>query len=300
MKHSLRLHLLALGNSVSQLAATPLASLLNALVIGIAIALPLGLFSVLGSVEQLARQWPGEPALTVFFYTTSSPADVQRVEALLKRQNDVVGSRHIDKDSALRELAETSGMQNLIAGLGQNPLPDALAITLRQHDIAALERIAATAKTDPAVELVQLDSAWAKRLSSLLDLGQRTVELLTLLFGGALVLIAGNTIRMQILSRREEIEVSKLIGATDAFIRRPFLYFALLQGLLGAAVGVGLVALALWQLNPAVGALAREYGSQFQLHLTDADALASTFALVSLLSLAGAWLSVRQQLSRML
>jgi len=143
---------------------------------------------------------------------------------------------------------------------------------------------------------LQQDNDWAKRLASLVALGHESVLTVSVLFGTALLLITANLVRMQILTRLDEIEVSKLIGATDSFIRRPFLYFATLQGLLGGVVGIGVVAIALSRLSKPVESLATLYGEHFTLNLPNAYVLAITLAAVVLVSLLGAVLSVSRQL----
>ncbi|WP_374352133.1 permease-like cell division protein FtsX [Chitinimonas sp.] len=296
MKHWFRLHRLALASTLRLFLANPLASLLNLLVVGIAVALPLGLYTVVANLQQLAGRLPTEPQASVFLTPSANAADLARVQALVKADSHVLAVRHISRDTALKELEQSSGMSELLAGLGSNPLPDTLSLTLREGDTAGLEALATRLKADAAVDQVQLDSDWARRLASIIQVGREASNTVAALFGAGLLLVTVNLIRMQILTRRDEIEVSKLIGATDPFIRRPFLYFALLQGLLGGLVGLAVVALSLDRLNGPIAQLAKLYGEHFALKLPEPVALAVALAIVLLLSLLGAALSVRRHL----
>jgi cell division transport system permease protein len=296
MKHWLRLHLQALIGTFRRMLASPFATVLNLLVIGVAVALPLSLHLVVANLQGLARQLPAEPQATVFLKTDASRADIDRVRRQLAATPGVAEVRYIDKQQALKELEAASGMQALIAGLGENPLPDAFAVRLSDPSPQAFNLLAQEAGRDPAIESVQLDAEWAQRLAAMIRLGRDVVLAVALLFGVGLVLVNANLIRMQILTRREEIEVSRLIGATDAFIRRPFLYFAAAQGLLGTLVGIGIVALMRHQLAPAVAELAKLYGSTVSLRGLDLTEAGLAAALVMLLSVLGALLSLFRHL----
>ncbi|MGQ5522274.1 permease-like cell division protein FtsX [Chitinimonas sp. PSY-7] len=296
MTHWLRLHYLAFLATLRLLAANPLGSLFNLLVIGIAVALPLGLYTLVSNLQGMAGQLPTEPQASIFLQAKATTADINRIKSLLASDANVKQSRHIDKTQALKDLEQTSGMGDLLAGLGNNPLPDSFELTLKHGDANALAELNERLKADPAVEHIQLDSEWAQRLSSIVSLGHEAAITVAGLFGAALLLITANLIRMQILTRREEIEVSKLIGATNSFIRRPFLYLAAVQGVLGSLIGIGLVAAGLSRLNGPVAQLAGLYGQSFQLSLPAIATLALSLLCVAALSLAGASLSVRKHL----
>jgi cell division transport system permease protein len=185
----------------------------------------------------------------------------------------------------------------VIGSLSQNPLPDAFIVHPKPSGAQALEGLRAELAKLPRVEKAQLDSAWAYKLEALLKFGRVLVLILASLLSLALVAITFNTIRLQILTQREEIEVSKLIGATNSFIRRPFLYFGAIQGLLGGIMAWLIISISLLLLNHQVVALAQLYASQFELHtLSLGDSL--TLLLFSMyLGWLGAWLSVARHLS---
>jgi cell division transport system permease protein len=201
--------------------------------------------------------------------------------------------RFVPRDEALKELAAVQGMPEVLEALGRNPLPDAFVVT---SDPATLEALAADLAKLAGVAHVQADAAWARRLAALAAIGRLALWLLSAVLGIGLVAVTFNTIRLQILTQREEIEVSKLIGATDGFIRRPFYYLGLLQGLAGGAVALAIVGLGLWLLNHPVGELARSYGSAFRFAFVPAGDALTIVAFAGLLGWLGAQLSVSRHL----
>jgi cell division transport system permease protein len=201
--------------------------------------------------------------------------------------------RFVPREDALRELQAVEGFPELIAALGRNPLPDAFVLSTNG---AAVDALAADLAKLPGVAHVQADAIWARRLAALAGIARLGLWLLAGLLGTGLVAVTFNTIRLQILTQRDEIEVSKLIGATDAFIRRPFYYLGLLQGLAGGAVAVGIVVAALALLNREVSVLAESYASSFRFaFLPTGDAL-TVVLFAGLLGWLGAHLSVNRHL----
>lgn len=265
--------------------------LLNILVIGVALALPVGGYALLESLRPIAGRLTLEPQISVFL--DAKRADRDSLGARLKSDPRVSRVRFVPREQALKELAGVQGMSELVAALGRNPLPDAFVVTVRD---AGLEGLAAELARLPGVAHVQADSLWARRLAGLARVGRLGLWLLAGLLGGALVAVTFNTIRLQILTQRQEIEVSKLLGATDSFIGRPFYYAGLLQGLVGGAVALVIVAASLGLLNREVGPLAQSYGSDFRFSfLSVADALA-VLGFAGLLGWLGAHLSVHRHL----
>ncbi|AOY01042.1 permease-like cell division protein FtsX [Jeongeupia sp. USM3] len=296
MKHWFRLHGLALSRTVGALLRQPLATLLHLAVIGLVASLPLGLYLVLASVGNVAAKMPVEPQLTVFL---KPEADIGALRAQLAKDGRLAQTRFVPKADALKAMETAIGSGDLLAGLSDNPLPDAFVLTARR-DVPAVQLTALEQSLliEPGVDTVQLDSAWAARLEKAISLGRHALQAVVLLLAVALVLVTGNAIRMQILTRREEIEVAKLIGATDSFIRRPFHYSAAIQGVLGGLAGCGIAAAAIAWLNPAVGELAAAYGQPFGLALPGPLELAVVCATTMLLCLAGAWFAVWRHLRR--
>lgn len=298
MKVWLREHGLALRDALVRLGRHFVATILNLLVIGIALSLPLALYVVLENVSAFSQHAAAEPQLTLFLKTDAASTDAQAVEARLKGHRAVARVQFVTKDRALANLEKSAGLAGVVAELGTNPLPDAFVITGHADDADALEALREEAARWPNVEHAQLDTVWARQVEAALRAGRATVAALGLLLGVALVAITFNTIRLQILNRREEIEVSKLIGATNGFIRRPFLYLGALQGLMGGGIAWGLV-------FAAVNALERELGVAVSLvspagHLATlgASETAILAALATTLGWLGAWLSVSLHLRR--
>lgn len=292
MRAWLSQHAQALGGAMRKIAAQRAASVLNMLVIGIALSLPAGGYLVLGNLQGIAARFSLEPQLSVFLDAGSRPADRDAMDKRLRGDTRIGSVRFVSRDEALAELGKTEGIAEVVAALNQNPLPDAFILKLRPQPAEQLEALAADLGKLPGVNHVQADSAWARRLSALVDLGRLAIALLAALLAAGLVAVTFNTIRLQVLTQREEIEVARLLGATDGFIRRPFYYLGALQGLAGGALGLALLAGGLALLNRAVRALSETYGSTFQLaFLAPADAVA-VLLFAGLLGWLGAYLSV--------
>lgn len=296
MRVWLRQHRQALAAALGKLATQKSAATLNALVIGIALALPAGGYALLSSVQALTRRVALEPQLSVFLRAEAKRPDAEALGARLKADPRVREARFVPREEALKELQAIEGLAAVVSALGRNPLPDAFVVRARATDLAALEGLANDLRALPAVGHVQVDSAWARRLGALAGTARLAIGLLASLLAFGLVAITFNTIRLQILTQRAEIEISELIGATDAFIRRPFFYLGALQGLAGGLVGLAILWASIEALNLGVAELAASYGSGFRLaFLAPGDALA--VALFSgLLGWFGAYMSVSRYL----
>lgn len=233
-------HLLALKGAWRRLTASLLNTLLSLTVIGVALALPTAGWVVLDNLQQFAGQATGTQQISLFMNTEANRKHVTEIES---RLNDSQPGRwrFVPRDEALKRLKSIEGMGDVVAGLSRNPLPDAFIVEPADTQPEAMEELAATFRSWPGVAHVQLDSAWNRRLDAFLRVGKLSVMLLAGVFAGALIAVTFNTIRLQILAQAAEIEVARLIGATDAFIRRPFHYFGALQGALGGLFAVALV-----------------------------------------------------------
>lgn len=296
MKTWLRQHRQAIAAALGKIAAQRSAAVLNALVIGIALSLPAGGYSLLASMRAAGAGASLEPQLSAFLRPEIKRADAEALLARLKADARWREIRFVPREQALKELQASEGLAEVVAALNRNPLPDAFVLRPKAVDAAALEALAAELRALPAVAHVQADSAWARRLGALAGIGRLAIALLAALLAFGLVAITFNTIRLQILTQRAEIEISKLIGATDAFIRRPFFYLGALQGLAGGAVALAIVWGSLTALNTGVAELAASYGSSFRLaFLAAGDALA-----VALFSAGLGWLGAYLSVSRYL
>ena len=298
MMHTLSLHLGILRSALQRLFAPPLSGTLNIVVIGIALSLPAGTYVLLQNVQGMADKLSGTPQISLFLDMNARSSDVDVLRRQLEQNPAIARIDFVPRDQALEQLKKDAGLADIIAGLERNPLPDAFIVHPRSAEATALESLRDQLARLPKVDQVQLDSAWAYKLEALLKFGRIAVLILACLLSLALVAITFNTIRLQILTRREEIEVSKLIGATDAFIRRPFLYFGAIQGLLGGLAAWLIITTSLLLLNRPVATLAELYASDFRLHpLSWSDSI--TLLLFSAyLGWLGAWLSVARHLSQ--
>src|SRR5712691_7478270 len=284
-------HVLSFAQTLARLARSPFATALN--VVAIAVALALGAYCVLGNLESVSHKISVEPQVSVFLAGDAAKADIVAVEARLKAAGGVRAVRFVSRETALVELSRTAGMQEVIASLRRNPLPDAFVVTLAASDPALADQLELQFKSLSKVAHVQADSAWVRRLDALLRLGRTAVVLLSALLGLALVAVTFNTIRLQILTQRDEIELCRLIGATHAYIRRPFFYLGSLLGLV-AALAIVLAALAV--LNRDLEQVAPLYGSDLRLRFPNLEEMLAALAASVALGWLGAYLSVSRHL----
>ncbi|HUL91479.1 MAG TPA: permease-like cell division protein FtsX [Burkholderiales bacterium] len=292
----LRHHARSLAATLRRLARSPGATALDVLAIGVALALPLGAWVVLANAERFAGHAAGDPQLAVFMTPDAARADAARVEAAVANASGVRRSRFVPKDRALAELKQAEGASEIAATLGSNPLPDAVIVDLAPGTTADAERLAGALRQLPKVALVQLDTLWLQRLDALLRLGGAAVVLLAGLLAVGMIAVTFNTVRLQIVTQQAEIEVSRLIGATTSYVRRPFVWQGTVIGLAGGIVALGLVGGSVHVLNGEVARLAATYGSEFRLVLPPAGDLAACLGFAAALGWAGAYLSVSKHL----
>lgn len=260
-------HAQTLFGSLGRIVEHPLAALMTMGVVAVALALPLFLNLMLANVRAATGNWNDAFDLSVYMDKKASAVRVQSLAKQLRLRADVAAVRVITAEQALVEFRDSSGFGKALDALDDNPLPDTLVVTptlgrsTAEGTNALKEAIAAM----PDVQTVQLDTEWVQRLRAMLDLLRRVVLLTGGLLGAGVVLIIGNTIRLDILNRRAEIEVMKLVGASDGFARRPFLYSGVWYGLGGAIMALILVFIAVAVLERPVASLAKLYGSEFHL-----------------------------------
>lgn len=298
MMQALAQNLSVMRAALRRLFVSPVAGFFNILVIGIALSLPAGMYVLLQNVQGLIAQLSGSPQISLFLTLDATADDVARLQKLLAQHKGISKTEFIARKDALEMLRKNSGLDDVIAGLESNPLPDAYVISPKRSDAKSLDELRDELQKIPAVERAQLDSAWVYKLEALLDFAHIAVLILASLLSLALIAITFNTIRLQILTQRDEIQVAKLIGATDAFIRRPFLYFGALQGLLGGIAAWLIIAISLLLLKQPLAALSQLYASHFTLQpLSLGDSL-SLLLFSMYLGWLGAWLSVARHLSQ--
>ena len=289
-------HFAVFRSALRRLVKSPFASLFNFLVIGIALSLPVSGYVLLKNVQMMSVQFAGEPQISVFLEMNTSKDEIARLSKRLKEHDAIESIEFVPRDLALKQLQQSTGLADVAVGLTQNPLPDAFIIHPVEMETSKLELLREDLKKWSKFEYVQLDSAWAKKLEAILKFARLAMLIIATLLSFALIAITFNTIRLQILTQREEIEVSKLIGATNGFIRRPFLYFGLMQGLLGGVAAWLIIAGSLLALNQNLIGLSQLYATNLVLHhLTLIDSL-TLLGFSAYLGWLGAWLSASQHM----
>ena len=290
-------HQAAFASAFRRLWAAPLNTLLSLLVIGIALTLPGAGYVLLDNLLELGQNATGVQQISLFMNIDAGKKDVGEIESRL-RQAATGKWRFVAKEEALKRMQNSEGMAEIVASLPRNPLPDAFIVEPTNSEPEALEILRKEIAGWPKVAHVQLDSAWVKRFDAFLKLGKLALWMLAGIFAAGLVAVTFNTIRLQVMAQAMEIEVARMIGATDAFIRRPFYYFGALQGALGGLLAAALLAGALHLLAGPVGELAALYGGSFSLHalgLVEVAVLAGAGAFLGWL---GAQLSVSLSLRK--
>ena len=294
----LRRHAQVALDSLGRLYRNSLASLMTAAVIGIALALPSGLYLLLDNLGEHSSSWDGQASLSVFLQDSVTTKTAGKLAKQLSDWSEVESVELITPKQALEEFGRQSGLGSALEALDENPLPAVLIITpaaghLAPGSAAALQtKLAAL----PETALAQLDLEWVQRLAAMLDIARRGILVIGALLALAVLLVIGNTIRLEIQNRRDEIVVTKLIGATNGFVRRPFLYSGIWYGILGAGIAWLLVEAGFWLLGGPVARLAGLYHSDFALQTLPGTLLGALVLGGLLLGLLGSWLAVGRHL----
>jgi len=293
-------HLYSLFSSLGRIAARPWATLLTLLVMALALAMPLLLFVLLDNAQQLRGDMQEAGAISVFLKPNQ---DAAVAEALAKRLRGRAGVASVvvkTPEQGLQEFRSQSGFADAMKVLRENPLPAVLIVTARADaagaDAPAL--LAASLGVEPEVDLVQYDAAWRQRLDAILGAATRFAEVLAGLLALAALLVVGNTVRLDILGRAEEITVMQLLGASSAFVRRPFLYTGLWYGAFSATLALGVIAVVELLLFQPLADLVASYDHRFAIHGVGWLPVLATLALGAALGWLGAWLAASRHLLR--
>ncbi|MDN3637909.1 permease-like cell division protein FtsX [Simiduia curdlanivorans] len=291
-------HKLTAIDSLLRLLCEPVKSCLTVLMLGISLALPALLYVALANVNQLSGQWASSNQLSIYLQPGATQAAAQSLAEKIELVTEVAQVSVISPSQGLSEFAAQSGMGSLLNDLTDNPLPWVLLVQPHQGVLEAerLQQLRSSWAADPVVSDVRIDMAWLERLNYVMQLGQRFALGLGLLLGIGMLLAIGNTLRLAIENRREEILVIKLVGGTDGFVRRPFLYTGLWYGLGGGLCALILVVLGLFSVATPVANLAQSYSSQFTLQGLGVGNGLILLAMALLIGLLGAWLAVGRHL----
>ena len=291
------LHFEAAKNAVRQLFKQPLATLLILIMLAIAMSLPLALYLGVQSSQAVLGKLNESPQITLYMEQNADEADSAVGKELLAADKRIEKSEFIGKAQGLSELQTSMGEQDIVSMLDSNPLPDAFVVSPKPggtpSEMQALRQDLAKL---PMVESAQLDTEWMQTLYQIDDFVQKVLAFLSVTLSVAFVLVAHNTIRLQILSRKEEIEITKLLGAPSSFIRRPFLYQAVWQSLLAAGLSLALCAWLIHATQPLVAQIFRPYGLNIEWRFFHTWEWLSVCGIVAALGIAGAWLATRQHL----
>lgn len=293
-------HVQAALSSIGQISRAPVAALITCAVIGIALALPMALFILLKNIEVVSQNFQQPTEMSVYLKQDVTTSQVAALVASLKKNPEITRVTTISPAQGLSELQHQAGIENVLADLQNNPIPWAIVIVPAKAfaSPAALTELSHTIKQNPEVDTIQLDMLWVERLFTLVNLAKRAAYAMAVFLGIGVLLIVNNCIRSATQTNKKEIAVIKLIGGTNAFIRRPFLYAGTVYGLLGGIIAWQLVDLLLLWLNGPISHLAALYHSSFQLlRIGVNDTLLLLISSISL-GLIGSWLAVDSFLRR--
>jgi cell division transport system permease protein len=268
MKQWLERHVQTFVGSLGRLWQHPFSTLLTVLVIGIALALPACLHVLVQNVRAASGGWSNALDISVYMKPAATLEQARQAAERVRKRRDVEDVKLVEADDALEEFRRNSGFGEALDALKDNPLPHALVVrpAAEFREASQVESLTEELRKIDHVDLVQLDTAWVSRFNAILDVVRRVVLLAAGLFALGILVIVGNTIRLDIENRRDEIEVTKLVGGSDAFVRRPFLYSGVWYGLGGALIAWLIVSVVISVLGDPVQRISGLYGSTFELN----------------------------------
>lgn len=296
---SLTNHKIAIKKAFVALFRQPIGTLLILVMLGIALTLPLVLYLSVQSTQNFLGKLSTTPQITIFMELSADDIDRQNTENKLKNDERIADVRFIDRKDALDDMQKSLGNVDLISIIDENPLPNAFAVTPKVGEPQAIEALREDLDRLPMVHLAQIDAQWVRTLYNIETFLRQVLLFLAVTLSLAFVLISHNTIRLQTLARKEEIEITYLLGGPASFIRRPFLYLALHQGLLSLLVGLGFCAYIIHRAKPQLATIFEPYGLILQWRFFNWQEIAIIVLLVAFLSLGGAWLAVHKHLQQM-
>lgn len=290
-------HSQAIKLVLSRMRNNKLSTLMICLVVAVAMCIP-GLFYVgVDHLSTLTNHMQDETEISLFLKLDTSTDTVAEIDKLLAKNDAIKQFRLVTKDEAWQKLKSQSDANNAVYQLTKNPLPDAFFIQAKSTDPEALEKLRNELQNIKGVEQALLNTEWAKRLATILTLGKKIILFITILLAIALLVIIGNTVRMQILTQKDEIEVSKLMGATTSFIKTPFLYAGILYGLFGALLAILMIAGVIEIFNYSVAQISKLYSSDFSLSLFNTNLFFTIIGSSIVIGWVGSYLAVTRSIA---
>lgn len=291
-------HRKAFQLTLNEQKARPFSAFFTSSVIGIAILLPTLLGILLLNISQADLDLDSSSQITLMLDKNVSALDAAELGKKLEQRTDILVARFIEKDEALKEFKQAFNLDATLAHLDENPLPNSIVLTpaAQLGELSAAQALKAELEKLPEVELVQLDLMWVQRLRAIGDFLERSTWLVALMLSIAVLLILGNTVRLAIENRKEEIAVLKLVGGTDAFVCRPFLYLGAFYGFAGGVLAIIFSSITLAILSGPVESLANSYQSGFSLSGLNLESTLLILAIGTLLGWLGSWLAVRRHI----
>jgi cell division transport system permease protein len=293
----LNYHLQAVRLVLTRMRSNKMSSLMICLVIGVAMCLPALFYVSVDSLSKLTNHMQNETEISLFLKLDISSDTVAEIDALLAKNDAIKQYRLVTKEEAWQQLQAKSEANNAIHQLNKNPLPDAFFIQAKSAEPESLETLKNSLQDIPGVEQVLFNADWAKRLSILLGLGKKVIFFISTLLAIALLVIIGNTVRMQILTQKDEIEVSTLMGATNSFIRIPFLYAGIFYGLLGGLLAIIMMLGVIMTFNHSVSQISSLYSSDFRLSIFNAHLFLTIIGIAAFIGWLGSYLAVARSIA---
>lgn len=285
-------------SSMGELWRSPVSSIMTMAVLGVSLSLPAALQVLVKNAENITQSWNNAAEISLFINSGRSEQSIQSLLSRVKAFREVETVSYISRDQALEEFQRLSGFGEALSYLDDNPLPAVVTVTpsVKYSSPTGARELLVKLEREPEVNFGRLDIEWLERLQALLKLLEKTVLAIAALLVLAVVLVIGNTIRLAIMNRRTEIEVMKLVGATEAFIQRPFLYTGIWYGVIGGVLAWLIINILVWYLDGALAELLGLYGSQLTIQSLTFAELIKLVLLASFLGWLGSYLSVRQHL----
>ncbi len=296
----LRSHQAVLMESFSRLLGYPLASLMTVFVIAISLSLPGGMFVLLKNVQSITDRWEQQSVITLYLFPAQEDTEALALSHQLSGRADVASVEYISKEEGLRYFEQSSGYEQIMSALPENPLPIVLNVipkaSVDLETLPELQSLRDQLQGLPQVEYAELDAEWLQRLATILNFGQRFVYAISALLVMAVLLIVGNTIRTAVESRRDEVLVMKLVGATNSYIRRPFLYMGFWFGVIGGVIAAICILSLTWWVSSPAQRLVELYHAGFELQSFNAGEIIMCLTISALIGVIGSWLAVSRHI----